>query len=79
MQFVEAYEDSDVNGNTFIEYRMLEAGENWLLDWSFALFRPDVIPPGRLGSATGNDRQALLSLTILVQFRGSAFFALDAA
>jgi hypothetical protein len=32
MQFVEAGEDSDYNGNPFVSYRMLEAGENWLLE-----------------------------------------------
>lgn len=31
MQFVEASEDSDMNGNTSL-YRMLEAGEDWLLE-----------------------------------------------
>jgi hypothetical protein len=31
MQLVEAGEDSDDNGNPFISYRMLEAGENWLV------------------------------------------------
>jgi DNA-binding PadR family transcriptional regulator len=32
MQFVEASEDSDMNGSVSILYRMLEAGENWLLE-----------------------------------------------
>jgi hypothetical protein len=31
MQFVEPSEDSDYNGNSFMVYRMLEAGEDWLL------------------------------------------------
>jgi nucleoside 2-deoxyribosyltransferase len=32
MQLVEASEDSDYNSNPFVSYRMLEAGENWLLE-----------------------------------------------
>jgi nucleoside 2-deoxyribosyltransferase len=32
MQFVEATEDADYNGNPFVCYRMLEEGENWLLE-----------------------------------------------
>lgn len=32
MGFVEATEDSDINGNSFVCYRVLEPGENWLLD-----------------------------------------------
>ncbi len=31
MQLVESSEDSDINGNTFVLYRMLEVGEDWLL------------------------------------------------
>ena len=30
MNFVEALQDSDYNGNEFVCYRMLEEGENWL-------------------------------------------------
>lgn len=32
MHFVEAFEDSDFNGNPFISYQMREPGENWLLE-----------------------------------------------
>jgi hypothetical protein len=32
MQLVEPGEDSDYNGNPFVSYCMLEAGENWLLE-----------------------------------------------
>jgi hypothetical protein len=32
MNFIAPGEESDYNGNPFVIYRMLEAGENWLLD-----------------------------------------------
>lgn len=32
MQFIASGEDSDINGNSWVVYRMLPAGEDWLLE-----------------------------------------------
>lgn len=31
MHFIQAAEDNDYNGNPFVAYRLLDAGEDWLL------------------------------------------------
>lgn len=58
MGFVEPFEESDINGNRFITYRLLTPGEDWLLNNHGKLelkYSPGETEKRRFGEITGDD------------------------